>query len=96
LALRSRCLCCAPPSLLDEEEEEDEDEELEDEELEDDAPPGTEGEELGVLVRAAFPRGLGERGRGMGSSQNSLESESSFTRSRRNPEWCRCRRPRLL
>lgn len=47
------------------------------EELE--APAGSEGEEVG-LDSVELSRGLGERGLGMGSSQNSLESESSFTK----------------
>lgn len=45
-------------------------------------------EELGleVLERLEFSRGLGERGRGNGSNQNPLESESSFTTSNRNAD----------
>lgn len=42
-------------------------------------PLGSEGEDVG-LERVELSLGLGERGLGMGSSQNSLESESSFTR----------------
>lgn len=44
------------------------------------------GEELGLVVleRLEFSRGLGERGRGKGSNQKLLESESSFTTSNRN------------
>lgn len=43
------------------------------------APAGSEGEVVG-LDRVELSLGLGERGRGMGSSQNSLESESSLSR----------------
>ena len=72
-----RCLVLAlrrsSSSLLLEEVEEDEDEE---------APAGEEV----LWERVELSLGLGERGRGMGSGQKPLESESSFTRSSRKAD----------
>lgn len=82
-ALRCRILLLrsssSTPSVLEEELEDELGEELE---LE--AMPAEEA----WLERLEFSCGLGDLGRGIGSNQNPLESESSFTRSSRNADAC--------